>query len=165
MFCSFEPPPLKVNPLLALFRCPTMRYILSEKIYLPPANSRNFLAGNVSGFFLDQTIALPLGGGPQPFSIRSLIPFFEPISFVTFVTLLSGSSRNSLTTSLSAGRPRFLFVVSRSLLAIFPSMYVTYLCHRRMQLVTPEIKKYLTMKHWFYSCTLFSSEENHLVLP
>ena len=97
---------------------------------------------------MDQTIALPLGGGPHPFSIRSLIPFLEPISFVTFVTLLSGSSRNSLTTSLSAGRPRFLFVVSRSLLAIFPSMYVTYLCHRLFmrigylcQLVTPEIKK------------------------
>ena len=63
---------------------------------------------------------IPGRGGPQPFSINSFLPFSEPISFVTFVVSFSGSSRNNLTESLSAARPRFLlFEVKKFAIATF----------------------------------------------
>ena len=68
---------------------------------------------------------IPGRGGPQPFCFSSFIPFSEPISFVTFVVSFSGSSRNNLTESLSAARPRFLLFEEKFSIAMFKIAYVT----------------------------------------
>ena len=68
----------------------------------------------------------PGRGGPQPFCFSSFIPFSEPISLVTFVVSFSGSSRNNLTESLSAARPRFLlFEVEKFAILMFTIQSVT----------------------------------------